>query len=246
MDSSIASAFSDDELLQEALAVLDGVDIEDLDVLTTLVAEEPADTSDHSDSMLKVIVNANPSSTLKGPGAEIQRPYQTHGNLRGNNVFHTLSRKMTATGRGQGRIRLREQIIQLRSVVRQMETHLETLKSPTSPRFNTHAVKNEVGIIGAKSDEPNGADEQTAAWRAIAMQQFYDRRKAEQQNALLRENLTTQIRLAKQLKALLHPVSCFLSTSSYHFLLDRTHFDVSRREKLAGRRPALNNPIKCH
>ncbi|OWZ16647.1 hypothetical protein PHMEG_0009534 [Phytophthora megakarya] len=107
---------------------------------------------------------------------------------------------------GRGRMRIREQLIQLRSVVKQMETHLETLKSPTSPRVRVCADSDLTAVANASHVDDG------SVWKDIAMEQFRARRKAELHNVQLRENLSASILLSERVKKLLqsqnpHPVS---------------------------------------
>ncbi|KAE8904436.1 hypothetical protein PF003_g11604 [Phytophthora fragariae] len=135
MDPAIFSTVSDDELLREALAVLDNsFDFGDLDTLTPLMVE---DASDSIDDLLKAVMDvarqdATPSSILEDSvsttaiqGQETRSGTQhqsTHGHARSGSSSHIEDavEKLTPAGRGhgQGRVRLREQLIQLRSVIR--------------------------------------------------------------------------------------------------------------------------------
>ncbi|EGZ22733.1 hypothetical protein PHYSODRAFT_299880 [Phytophthora sojae] len=216
MDPVVFTTLNDDELLQEALAVLDSFDSGELDVLTPFIVEEDA----ADDNLLKAALDVleDPVSAMPVQGQETESKPHPHGSPQSVSSPHSADvvEKVTPSGRGrgQGRVRLREQLIQLRSVVRQMEAHLESLKSPTSPRFNSCADPRQGETEPVTADESScsqtwsldaagDGDSRTTAWRAVAMQEFFGRRKAEQQNAQLRENLATQIRLSKQLRTLL-------------------------------------------
>ncbi|KAE9030476.1 hypothetical protein PR003_g10112 [Phytophthora rubi] len=214
----------DEDLMEEALLILDSVDIERLGA----PAPESAPSETAAEDLLRTAIEA------------VDAAYPQHGkqanNLKSNELEpqgHGLEEKTPKAGRyannqhehfGSGdhpvqnarkktppRRRMREQLIQLRSVAQKMENHLETLRSPRSPRFSTRAeyMEERDAVKEFPSDESNiGRDElessiEATAWRSIAMQQFHARRNAEKQNAELRENLETQIQLSKQVENLL-------------------------------------------
>ncbi|ETP41098.1 hypothetical protein F442_11688 [Phytophthora nicotianae P10297] len=259
-----------DELLAEALAILDSIDVNRLGAAapeSPRVAQEIPDEKAAADDLLKTAIEAvhaafshNGLNSSRVPTATTMlqehkpiAPEQLHDNQDEiPNVNHQLTRSplrvQTETGSteamaptsqssGGGRIRMREQLIQLRLVVQKMENHLETLRSPRSPRFGTHAnyLENEEVVRNRVVDEndrnrknvpEHGSDitAEAAVWRNIAMQQFRARRKAEQQNVELRKNLATQIQLSKQVEDLLqaqppHPVST--TGKKQHHLLPR-------------------------
>ncbi|ETL89883.1 hypothetical protein L917_11265 [Phytophthora nicotianae] len=107
-------------------------------------------------------------------------------------------RSPTIRGRSRGRFRIREQLIQLRAVVKKMENHLETLKNPPESLHFDSCDDNQ--SIMARSEKQAKVN---TVWRSIATEQFRARRKAEVHNAQLRENLWASIQLSEQVKKLL-------------------------------------------
>ncbi|KAH7482155.1 hypothetical protein KRP22_009846 [Phytophthora ramorum] len=235
MELPAFSIVDDDELMEEALAILDSVDIERLgasDSSATLFLQEVPSESAVADHLLETAVQAvqevfsqnGCSDSTKASTAD--KSGQLHGNQENGVVSsdHDALRVLpvaSTTGnatprsrrRGGGRMRMREQLIQLRSVVQKMESHLETLKSPRSPRLSIRAESFEdvetATNLPAENDDANVSGpasevtDEATVWRNIAMQQFRARRLAEQQNAELRENLGAQLQLSKQVENLL-------------------------------------------
>ncbi|GMF39519.1 unnamed protein product [Phytophthora fragariaefolia] len=240
MELPSLSIVDDEELMEEALAILDSVDIERLGasaLVPTRTLPEPR-AGQHA--------TATDEDLLKTAIQAVHAAYPQHGQQQLNNSKSPNQQQKTATTnqdeRGSarpalhvstaaastgnikpvsrrnsgGRTRMREQLIQLRSVVQKMENHLETLRSPRSPRFIDTTDKSDVVLVTDENDSTriNGKTSETdisddaAVWRNIAMQQFHARRKAEQQNVELRESLEAQIQLSKQVESLLqaHPM----------------------------------------
>ncbi|OWZ16648.1 hypothetical protein PHMEG_0009535 [Phytophthora megakarya] len=247
MEPFTIDKLDNDELLAEALVILDSVDVDQLGsvaIASTLENLEAPEEKAAADDLLKTAIEAvDATFTRNLPEQKMSTTVEKHQIDECADVDNQPSRAplhvMTAannidnatpkrTRNGGGRTRLREQLIQLRSVVQKMESYLETLRSPRSPRLDTQAefgedkesVRNLVGDENdnSKQNVPESASEVTdeaAVWRNIAMQQFRARRQAEQQNAELRANLAAQIRLSKQVENLLqaqppHPVSRIL------------------------------------
>ncbi|EGZ22729.1 hypothetical protein PHYSODRAFT_299877 [Phytophthora sojae] len=243
MELPSLSIVNDEELMDEALAILDSVDIERLGASAPEPAltlpEEEATQQDAADDLLKTAIQAvhaaypehgEPHDNFKSHSKSFESksrvpeqpdkaattcqdgnnqqeadggsslPMPVRGPLR---IYTTVVEKQAPRPRsGGGRTRMREQLIQLRSVVQKMEHHLETLRSPRSPRFTEFLEDNEADEKGSKraADDISG---DAAVWRNIAMQQFHARRKAEKQNAELRESLEAQIQLSKQVEDLI-------------------------------------------
>ncbi|KAL3670110.1 hypothetical protein V7S43_004426 [Phytophthora oleae] len=223
-----------DELLAEALVILDSINVDRLGTATpesTHVNLEMPDESAAATDLLNTAIEAvhaafpergkrsmeaaprkrkeEKSASPAQPHGNQEESADTNGRLPRDPLFvltttdsmeHTLPRRPRSGG---GRTRMREQLIQLRSVVQKMETHLETLRSPRSPRFESCAeYVDDTEAVQTQEDCKEVSDE-AAVWRNIAMQQFRARRKAEQQNGELRESLAAQIELSKQVENLL-------------------------------------------
>ncbi|KAJ8523620.1 hypothetical protein ON010_g17498 [Phytophthora cinnamomi] len=245
MELPSLSIVNDEELMEEALAILDSVDIERLGASSSRACSSLPEASIEQDAaaddLLKTAIQAvhaaypqqggpqNDSKSYESksqrhdevektitPGAHDNSQQGTDPPKRTPLQIYTAvasTEKKTPRSRrsGGGRTRMREQLIQLRSVVQKMEHHLNTLRSPRSPRFRERIEDREAALAADENDSRgvNGAERTSessgdaAVWRNIAMQQFRARRKAEQQNAKLRESLEAQIQLSKQVENLL-------------------------------------------
>ncbi|KAK1941178.1 hypothetical protein P3T76_007044 [Phytophthora citrophthora] len=236
MESLVFDVVDNDELLAEALVILDSIDVDRLGTDTPesthvdlTMPDESAAAADLLNTAIEAVHTAFPDKEkrpvkLAQKAGKEEEPVllgQRHSNqkLPRDPLFvltTTESTEYTSPRRpssGGGRTRMREQLIQLRSVVQKMEAHLETLRSPRSPRFED--CREYVDEEAAQTQEGcKEMSDEAAAWRNIAMQQFRARRKAEQQNSELRESLAAQLELSKQVETLLqaqppHPVSSF-------------------------------------
>ncbi|KAK1941179.1 hypothetical protein P3T76_007045 [Phytophthora citrophthora] len=197
---SPASAIVDDGFLNEALAILDSL----ADDHFSLKLEEDSDVTavavgDFLDAAIETLNgDGYPEDTLKLATAH-GKPTSQPGNQCKGNILLNADAASATQPQGRRRIRMREQLIQLRSVVKKMETHLETLKRPDSSR----------------SEGDMQSEKETLTWRNIALEQFQARREAEFQNAQLRDNLLASIQLSERVKNLLnlqHSVSTATSS----------------------------------
>lgn len=217
-------ASGDDKLIEEALAIIETIDFE---ALSHVISASPPTTSSADDDLLLEAIHAVqaafPHNNMlanghQPPRLQTARARQAVGQQRGQqdqdgteNTLQVLIAEANDAERpspgSKGRRRVREQLIKLREVVRKMESHLASLKSPSSRLEELEndeanafwADENDSNNVNAPSDAADEAD----LWRNIAIQQFRARRRAEHQNAELRDNLATQIRLAKQVETLL-------------------------------------------
>lgn len=229
MESIAFDMVDNDELLAEALVILDSIDVDRLGTATPEsthvdleMPDESAAAADLLNTAIEAVHAAFPDKEKRSVEAAPRTgkeekpvlPAQRHSNQEvprdplfvlttTESTDHTSPRRLRSGG---GRTRMREQLIQLRSVVQKMEAHLDTLRSPRSPRFESCAEFADEEAARTKEDGKEVSDE-AAVWRNIAMQQFRARRKAEQQNGELRKSLAAQIKLSKQVENLLqaHP-----------------------------------------
>jgi hypothetical protein len=242
MEPPAFDLIDDDELMEEALAILDSVDIDHFGgaSLSGQPAQDSPSDQAAADALLQTAVQAVqavfPHDNKQPPASEgaalPKQKYDVHSAIqakpaatsRNGPIIGTNRATPRSRGQGGGRTRMREQLIQLRAVVQKM------LRSPRSSRFSGQTEDSDA-VPGNENDsslgnEAGGSTDEAAAWRKIAIQQFHARRHAEQQNAELRESLATQMQLSKQVENLLqgqqpHPVSADLSRCREQ--LGRTH-----------------------
>lgn len=212
-------ASGDDKLIEEALAIIETIDFESL---SHVISASPPTTPSADDDLLLEAIHAVraafPQNNMLANGHQPPRLQtaraQQHDQQDQDETANTLQVLIAEANDAErpspgskGRRRVREQLIKLREVVKKMESHLATLRSPSSrleelENDETNAFwadENDSTNANALSDTADEAD----LWRNIAIQQFRARRRAEHQNAELRDNLATQIRLAKQVETLL-------------------------------------------
>lgn len=181
---SPASTIDDDGFLNEALTILDNL----ADEHFSLKLEQDSDATtvavgDFLDAAIETFNDdVYPENTAKA-----HKQSTTRAGNQSNSILVDADAAAAIHPQGRRRIRMREQLIQLRSVVKKLETHLETLQCPDSSRFED-AMQSGNGTI---------------AWRNIALEQFQARREAELHNAQLRDKLLASIQLSDRVKNLL-------------------------------------------
>ncbi|KAL3670111.1 hypothetical protein V7S43_004427 [Phytophthora oleae] len=191
---SPASAIDDDEFLNEALAILDNLADEHFSLpLLKLEEDSAVAVGDLLDAAFQTFnEDGRPENRLK-PSTDQEKSSIPAGIQNKDCSIMVNNADAASATQPQGRrIRMREQLIQLRSVVKKMEIHLETLKRPDSSRFEDASQSKSEAIV----------------WRGVAMEQFQARREAELHNAQLRDNLLASIQLSERVKSLLklqHP-----------------------------------------
>ncbi|KAG1712991.1 hypothetical protein DVH05_000721 [Phytophthora capsici] len=187
-----ASTIDDDGFLNEALTILDNLADEHFSLK---LEEDSVAVGDFLDAAIETFNDDDYSENT----AKAHKQSTTRAGNQSNNILVDADAAAAIHPQGRRRIRMREQLIQLRSVVKKLETHLETLQRPDSSRF----------------EDAMQSGNETIAWRNIALEQFQARREAELHNAQLRDKLLASIQLSDRVKNLLrlqHSVSTASTT----------------------------------
>ncbi|KAG2774161.1 hypothetical protein PC129_g14489 [Phytophthora cactorum] len=213
--------------LDEVLAFIDARDFDLSSIERQSLQVDPAVIFDDSmgiEDSLELAPDQKPSNDQESKRITTQQP-QTgitaapNTQEAGNNDSHSRSLVRPASSTSSDspykeRGRVRDRVIRLRAIVKQLEQQLEDLNrmkvrgANDRPQGgnNTLDNKNKAGDLDSGGVAPTGhvhRDVVPVTWHDIAIRQFAARREAEKENSSLRQRLEEQIRVAKRLEHLI-------------------------------------------
>ncbi|ETI41887.1 hypothetical protein L914_12445 [Phytophthora nicotianae] len=151
-------------------------------------------------------------STTHQPEAGINVAPSLH--KAGSSDCHSgsLVRAAVPTAPYEERGRVRDRVIRLRALVKQLEQQLEDLNRRKAQVANgmsrednnaqSYGYKQNIDNVGGTASTAHSHDD-VVTWHAIAIRQYAARRGAEMENSSLRQRLEEQLGLAKRLKNLI-------------------------------------------